>query len=99
MADDEQEPVSHSEQLIDSRKRALEAVADYARACGWESPVVTSYIIVAEMMTETGRGVIWVTGDGNEPTEDNRGGLKRWQIRGLLSEIEQSIIDDTASSE
>lgn len=79
------------EELMDARRRAAQAVRDWAETSGYENPVVVGYVIVAELVTVGGRGVVWVTGDANEPSSEDEAGLHRWRVRGLLSEVDEQI--------
>lgn len=78
--------------LSEARSRAVEAVADWAHTYGYENPVVTSWIVIAEVATpEYGRSVVWVAGDGGDPVGENRAGLDRWRIKGLMGEVDDQI--------
>lgn len=79
------------EEIIDARRRACAAVTEWARTQGYEDLVVTAYIVVCEVVTPAGRGVVWVTGNGGEPVDGAEEGLHRWQVRGLLGEVSEQI--------
>lgn len=84
--------MTENEAKMDARHRAVEACTDWARANGWENPVVISYMVITEVVSPDGpRGVTWVAGNGNDPNDEDRAGLKRYQIRGLLSEVEATL--------
>lgn len=87
------------EELLDARRRATEAVCDWARSTGYEDPVVVSYLIVTEIVTSNGRGVVWVTGDANEPSSEDEAGLHRWRVRGLMGEVDAQIRERTVRHE
>lgn len=89
-----------TDEKIEARHRAVEACTDYARASGWDNPVVVSYLVICEVVTvEHGRQVTWVGGNGNDPDVEDRAGLMRWQLRGLMSEVEATIVAGTNSNE
>lgn len=83
--------------MVDARKRALEAVRDWTEARGYGSPVVTGYVLIAEILNPDGKAVVWISGDGAAPTIENEAGLMRWEIRGLLSEVESHLHDGSVT--
>lgn len=83
--------MTEGERKIEARQRAAEAVADWANAHGYESPVVVSYLVVAEIVSTQGRAVVWAAGSGAEPIMEDEAGLMRWQIRGLMGEVDELI--------
>lgn len=83
----------------EARSRAVDAMAEWASLHYDQDVVVVSWLVIGEVMAGDGRRVTWVGGNGNDPVEEDRAGLMRWQIRGLLSEVEASIQNSEAVSE
>lgn len=74
-----------------ARVKAVEAMAEWAAIHNDEDVVVISWLVIGEVMAADGRRVSWIGGNGNDPTDEEKAGLMRWQIRGLLSEVEAGI--------
>lgn len=91
--------MTEGERKIEARQRAAEAVADWAAAHGYENPVVTGYLVVAEIVATQGRAVVWSAGNGSEPIREDEAGLMRWQIRGLMAEVDELIREGYAAKD
>ena len=84
---------------LDARKRAVTACQDWAKAHGYDDAVVVSWLVIAEVVTPDYRGVVWLGGNGNDPEDEDKAGLQRYQIRGLMSEVEATIRDGNVDHE
>jgi hypothetical protein len=81
------------EQRLKARKLMTDAGVEYANSFDvTEGGIVTGYLSVFEIMGADGElYCVWITGDGSEPHDDERGALPAWRVDGLARKVIRDI--------
>lgn len=79
-----------------ARLKLVEAIRDYADAHEKEWPadaIVTGYFVAVELTHGRGVGTMWITGNGNVPTDNDWEGLAPHRVEGLVLTTLRSALE------
>lgn len=76
----------------------LEGIGDIREY--WRGAIVTGYVVAVEVTLDARhQGVMWLTGDGTPPTDDDAGWIAEHRVRGILGQVMWDIDSERVDRE